>query len=132
MKACGEWFDVVKVDDKTEDYRLTGARDRKHFQAVNIRWTPKKLGYIAELLLLDPFVLHRLLYYTQDSWMHYYGENPYSDQYDAEFRRRVSFVVLFWITLVARRQVKNPQRGCVLPATKTVSSRLESSAARPF
>jgi cyclopropane fatty-acyl-phospholipid synthase-like methyltransferase len=110
MKVCSPWFDVVKVEDRTEDYRLTGVRDRRHFQAVDIRWTPRKIGYLAALLLLDPFVLHRLLYYTQDSWMHFYGENPYSETYDADYRRRVSFVVLLWITLAARPRATASER----------------------
>jgi hypothetical protein len=89
----------LKVEDKTEDYRLTGVKDRKHFQAIRFRITPKKLGYLAMLLVLDPFVIHRLLYYTQDSWMAFYGENAYSPQYDLEYRQKVSFVSLLWITL---------------------------------
>ncbi|MGD9853409.1 MAG: cyclopropane-fatty-acyl-phospholipid synthase family protein [Planctomycetaceae bacterium] len=101
MKLCRPWFDVVKLEDRTEDYRLTGVKDRRHFQAVNIRFTPRKLAYIGKLLLLDPFVVHRLLYYSQDSWMHFYGENAYSEEYDAEYRRQASWVLLYWITLQA-------------------------------
>lgn len=103
MKACLPWFDVVRVSDRTEDYRLTGVRDRKHFQAVNVRLTPKKAAYTALLLLLDPFVLHRLAYYRMDSWMFFYGDAPYSDVYDADFRRQVSYVLLYWITLERKR-----------------------------
>lgn len=103
MKVCSPWFDVVNVEDRTEDYRLTGVRDRQHFQTVKVTMTPRKLTYIATLLLLDPFVIHRLLYYSQDSWMHFYGHDPYSEIYDAAYRRDVSFVVLFWITLQARK-----------------------------
>jgi cyclopropane fatty-acyl-phospholipid synthase-like methyltransferase len=99
MQVCHPWFNVVNVDDRTEDYRLTGVRDRKHFQAVKVRLTPKKLAYATLLLLLDPFVIHRLLYYTQDSWMFFYGDDPYRASYDADFRRRVSYVLLYWITL---------------------------------
>lgn len=102
LKLCRPWFDVVKVDDKTEDYRLTGVRDRKHFQAVKIRLTPRKLLRATILLFLDPFVIHRLLYYGQDSWMFFYGDDPYSDRYDAEFRKKASFVLLYWITLEAK------------------------------
>ena len=93
------WFDVVKLVDKTEDYRLTGVKDRKHFQAVKIRLTPRKLAYVRALLLLDPFVIHRLLYYKQDSWMFFYGDNAYSHEYDADYRKSVSRVLLYWITL---------------------------------
>ena len=92
MKMCTPWFDVLKVEDKTEDYRLTGVKDRKHFQAIQVHFTPKKVAYLAALLLLDPFVIHRLLYYTQDSWMAFYGDNAYSPQYDLEYRQKVSFV----------------------------------------
>ncbi len=99
LKLCAPWFDVVKLEDKTEDYRLTGVRDRQHFQAVKFKLTPRKVAYIASLALLDPFVLHRLLYYKQDSWMWFYGDDPYSDRYDADYRRRVSWVLLYWITL---------------------------------
>lgn len=102
MKVCGPWFDIVDLEDRTEDYRLTGVKDRQHFQAIDIRLSPRKLGYTILLLLLDPFVIHRLLYYTQDSWMHFYGENAYSEEYNPEYRRTVSWVVLYWITLVAR------------------------------
>jgi hypothetical protein len=31
--------------------------------------------------------------------MEFYGDDPYSERYDADFRRRVSWVTLFWITL---------------------------------
>jgi cyclopropane fatty-acyl-phospholipid synthase-like methyltransferase len=99
MRECAPWFDVVQVDDKTEDYRLTGVKDRKHFQAVRVKVTPKKVGYVALMFFLDPYVLHRLIYYTQDSWMFLYGENAYSLEYDAEYRKRVTYVLLFWITL---------------------------------
>ena len=99
LRVCQPWFDVVKVEDKTEDYRLTGVKDRRHFQAVKIHWTLRKIAYVACLALLDPFVLHRLLYYGQDSWMFFYGENAYSLDYDPDFRRSVTRVVLYWITL---------------------------------
>ena len=99
LAECRPWFDVVSVDDRTEDYRLTGVRDRSHFQAVSVRPTPKKAAYLASLLFLDPHVLHRLLYYACDSWMYFYGEDAYSPTYDAAFRKRASFVLLYWITL---------------------------------
>lgn len=99
LKLCKPWFEVLNVADKTEDYRLTGVRDRKHFQAVDIQLTPKKVAYAICLSFLDPFVLHRLLYYGQDSWMSFYGENAYSEEYDADYRRSVSYVTLYWITL---------------------------------
>lgn len=99
LKVCKPWFEVLNVADKTEDYRLTGVKDRKHFQAVNIQLTPKKVAYAICLSFLDPFVLHRLLYYGQDSWMSFYGENAYSEEYDADYRRSVSYVALYWITL---------------------------------
>ncbi len=99
LKLCKPWFEVLNVADKTEDYRLTGVRDRKHFQAVDIQLTPKKIGYAICLSFLDPFVLHRLLYYGQDSWMSFYGANAYSEEYDADYRRSVSYVALYWITL---------------------------------
>jgi len=99
LKVCKPWFEVLNVADKTEDYRLTGVRDRKHFQAVDIQLTPKKVAYAICLSFLDPFVLHRLLYYGQDSWMSFYGENVYSEEYDADYRRSVSYVTLYWITL---------------------------------
>jgi cyclopropane fatty-acyl-phospholipid synthase-like methyltransferase len=107
LKLCKPWFEVLNVADKTEDYRLTGVRDRKHFQAVDIQLTPKKVAYAICLLFLDPFVLHRLLYYGQDSWMSFYGENAYSEEYDADYRRSVSYVALYWITL---RLKSNPLR----------------------
>lgn len=99
LKLCKPWFEVLNVADKTEDYRLTGVRDRKHFQAVDIQLTPKKVAYAICLSFLDPFVLHRLLYYGQDSWMSFYGENAYSEEYDSDYRRSVSYVTLYWITL---------------------------------
>ena len=99
LKLCGPWFDVLNLADKTEDYRLTGVRDKKHFQAVNIRLTPKKVAYAGILLFLDPFVIHRLLYYRQDSWMFFYGDNANRNEYDADYRKRVSYVLLYWITL---------------------------------
>jgi len=99
LHLCTPWFDVVGVEDKTEDYRLTGVKDRKHFQAVKITFTAKKVAYVACLLFLDPFVIHRILYYWQDSWMFFYGDNANSEEYDAEYRKKVSFVLLYWITL---------------------------------
>lgn len=99
LAQCRRWFSVESVEDRTEDYRLTGVRDRRHFQAVSFRLTPRKVAYMALLLLLDPHVVHRLLYYACDSWMFFYGEDAYSPDYDAEHRRRVSRVLLYWITL---------------------------------
>lgn len=104
MVQCRPWFDVVNLDDKTEDYRLTGVRDRQHFQAIRVRLSPKKIAYTAMMFLLDPFMIHRLIYYYLDSWMFLYGENPYSTKYDAEYRKTVSHVVLYWITLQRRAQ----------------------------
>ena len=102
MKHCASWFDVESVEDKTEDYRLTGVRDRKHFQAVRIAWTPRKVGYVLAVSLLDPFVAHRLVYYLHDSWMWFYGDEPYDDRYDLEKRLQSTFVRLLWITLRKR------------------------------
>lgn len=99
LAQCRRWFSVESVEDRTEDYRLTGVRDRRHFQAVSFRLTPRKVAYMALLCLLDPFVVHRLLYYACDSWMFFYGEDAYSPEYDAEYRRKVSRVLLYWITL---------------------------------
>lgn len=99
LAQCRRWFSVQGVEDKTEDYRLTGVLDRRHFQAVSFRVTPRKAAYAALLLLLDPHVIHRLLYYACDSWMFFYGEDPYSPLYDPERRKRVSWVLLYWITL---------------------------------
>lgn len=99
LRCCPPWFDVLDVEDKTEDYRLTGVRDRNHFQAVRISVTPKKVAYVLCLLFLDPFVIHRILYYWQDSWMFFYGDDPYSEVYDAAYRKQVSYVLLYWITL---------------------------------
>lgn len=115
MKMCRPWFDVLNLEDRTEDYRLTGVRDRQHFQAIRIRLTPRKLAYIGTLLLLDPFVIHRLVYYTQDSWMHFYGENAYSEEYNADYRRQVSWVLLYWITLQARRDASLPAQRQAIP-----------------
>lgn len=99
LAECRPWFSVVSVDDKTEDYRLTGVRDRRHFQAVSFKLTPRKVAYAALLLFLDPHVIHRILYYACDSWMFFYGDDAYSKAYDPEYRKRVSFVLLYWITL---------------------------------
>lgn len=99
LAACRRWFSVTSVEDKTEDYRLTGVRDRRHFQAVSFKLTPRKIAYAALLLLLDPHVLHRALYYAFDSWMYFYGENAYSLDYDPGYRKSVSYVLLYWITL---------------------------------
>lgn len=126
MLECRPWFDVIKVEDKTEDYRLTGVRDRQHFQAVRIRVTQKKVLYIVLMLLLDPFVVHRLLYYRQDSWMFLYGDNPYSDQYDSEYRKQVSWVLLLWITL----QLK-PQVFVGSTVSQSMSEGSKNEAARP-
>ena len=104
LKLCLPWFNVLSLVDKTEDYRLTGVKDRKHFQAVKIRLTAKKAAYAALLLFLDPFVIHRILYYSQDSWMFFYGDNAYSPEYDADYRKSVSRVLLYWVTLERKPQ----------------------------
>jgi cyclopropane fatty-acyl-phospholipid synthase-like methyltransferase len=111
MAVCRPWFQVVHLADKTEDYRLTGVKDRKHFQAVNIRLTPRKIAYVVYLFFLDPFVLHRLLYYGRDSWMFFYGDNAYSPGYDAEYRKSVSYVLLYWITLEKKPDAKAEREG---------------------
>ncbi len=102
LVQCKPWFDVVNLDDKTEDYRLTGVHDRMHFQAISVKLTPKKAAYTSLMFLLDPFMLHRLIYYQLDSWMFLYGANAYSTKYDAEYRKTVSHVILYWITLQRR------------------------------
>ena len=33
LVLCKPWFDVVNVDDKTEDYRLTGVHDQQRFSS---------------------------------------------------------------------------------------------------
>lgn len=99
LALCRTRFNVLSVADKTEDYRLTGVQDRGHFQAVSIRFTPRKAAYAALLLFLDPFVIHRFLYYACDSWMFYYGDDAYGRNYDPDYRKRVSYVLLYWITL---------------------------------
>ena len=104
LQLCRPWFDILNLADKTEDYRLTGVRDRKHFQAIKVKLTPKKAAYACLLLLLDPFVIHRLLYYGRDSWMFFYGDNAYSNDYDADYRKSVSYVLLYWITLELKPQ----------------------------
>jgi cyclopropane fatty-acyl-phospholipid synthase-like methyltransferase len=104
LKLCKPWFNVSSVVDKTEDYRLTGVKDRKHFQAVKINLSAKKVAYVALLLLLDPFVIHRLMYYSQDSWMFFYGENADSLEYDLAYRKSVSRVLLYWATLERKPQ----------------------------
>lgn len=120
LKLCQPWFDIANLEDKTEDYRLTGVVDRKHFQAVKINWTPKKIGYVCLLCLLDPFVIHRLLYYGQDSWMFFYGENAYSEDYDLEYRSKVSYVRLYWITLALKpATAENVRRSSAPPATQS-------------
>ncbi|MBI5245672.1 MAG: class I SAM-dependent methyltransferase [Elusimicrobia bacterium] len=103
LAACRPWFDVLDIEDRTEDYRLTGVVDRSHFQAVSVRPTPRKAAYAAALMLLDPHVLHRLMYYACDSWMFFYGDDPYSPEYDPERRRKTSYVLLYWITLELKR-----------------------------
>ena len=78
---------------------------RKHFQAVKIKLTPRKAAYSGFLLFLDPFVIHRLVYYGRDSWMFYYGDNAYSQNYDAEHRKKVSFVLLYADTMALNAAV---------------------------
>lgn len=126
VAACLRWFDVASVEDKTEDYRLTGVLDRRHFQAVSFRLTPRKLAYAALLLLLDPHVLHRVLYYLCDSWMFFYGEDPYSPVYDAERRRAVSYVLLYWITI----ELKSAPAGATRPGPGARSSAVPLQADR--
>jgi hypothetical protein len=71
---------------------------------VKIKVTAKKVTYAILLLFLDPFVIHRLLYYGQDSWMFFYGKNAYSPEYDVAYRKSVSRVLLYWITLERKPQ----------------------------
>lgn len=92
-------FKNIDLLDKTEDYRLTGVKDRKHFQAVSINWNVSKLMALLKLFFLDPFLFHRFLYYKMDSWMFFYGKNAYSEKYDLDYRKQVSFVSLYWATL---------------------------------
>jgi cyclopropane fatty-acyl-phospholipid synthase-like methyltransferase len=124
LKVCQPWFNVLTIDDKTEDYRLTGVMDRKHFQAVKIKLTAKKVAYAIVLLFLDPFVIHRLLYYGQDSWMFLYGENAYSPEYDVAYRKNVSRVLLYWITLERKPRhagIAEPAKESLNPATSADS-----------
>jgi len=42
--------------------------------------------------------------------MWFYGDDPYSERYDAEYRRGVSWVVLYWITLCRKQSAWPPQQ----------------------
>lgn len=100
--ACRPWFNVVHIEDRTEDYRLSGVMDPLNFQAIRYRWSFRQVAYVSMLFFFDPYVLHRLLFYFNDTWMKLYGNNPYDPSYDLDERLKSTWVRLLWIGMERR------------------------------
>jgi len=97
-EKCG--FTEVERREKTEDYRLTGALNAATWQrakGLNMEW--EHLLNILLYSFIDPYFIFRILTRNVDYWMMCYGERSYAKEYDSEYRRKVSYVTLWWILL---------------------------------
>ncbi len=92
-----KYFDVIRQEDKTEDYRITGVLDPDHFQSPKIRWTPQKALMLPVVFLINPHFVHSWLDLKLDAWMRLFGDDYMSTQYDPQKRAGTTTVVLWWI-----------------------------------
>lgn len=102
VKYAEKHFNLLEAHDLTEDYRLTGVLDKDHFQAPLMKITFNKIMRAFLLFLLDPHHLHKWIDIKYDAWMNFYGENAYSIEYNPEFRRNTSYMILYWHLLELR------------------------------
>jgi len=95
-------FKLVRIDDVTEDYRMTAVKSTGHFQSPEYVWTAKKFGRMFLKALYDPYFLYPILEWRWDAWMRMYGPNYTSPTYDPEYRRTVSDQICYWMTFVLK------------------------------
>eukprot|EP01084_Bolivina_argentea_P025478 47380_1 len=62
-------FDVTWRKDVTTDYYMTSILNATHFGRHRFTLTLERLGVLAVVSLLDPYWVHRILWFTQESWM---------------------------------------------------------------
>lgn len=91
-------FNLKRIDDVTEDYRMTAVKSPLHFQSPDIVWTWSKVGRLLPMALQDPYLIYKLLDVRWDMWMRMYGENYTSPIYDPAYRKRVSYQLCYWMT----------------------------------
>merc|ERR550532_118100 len=91
-------FELTRIDDVTEDYRLTGVLNPKHFQSPVWEWDSKRFRKLLYKLAIDPFTTYTLLGRRWDLWMRLFGKNYTSPEYDAEFRWKNSWQICYWMT----------------------------------
>merc|ERR1719471_2277912 len=97
-------FNLKRIDDVTEDYRMTAVKSPSHFQSPKIigatpnRWPLWKRLRVLVLALQHPHWLHNILEWRYDLWMVFYGENYTSPLFDAAYRKKVSWQLCYWFT----------------------------------
>jgi len=68
-KHSPPYFQVLERHDRTDDYRITSLKDPLHFGDFSIRWTPGRVLRAIQLVLVDPYALHKWGYHLLGVWM---------------------------------------------------------------
>ena len=64
----------VHNSDQTEDYRWMSIINPDHFGNFKIKeWTPKRIFHALNMVLTDPFAVHKWLYHVMGVWMWHLG-----------------------------------------------------------
>jgi len=100
-KYATRHFRLLKIEDVTEDYRLTAVKSPHHFQSPDLQYTSAKVWRLAGMFFQDPFFLHKVLEWRWDMWMKLYGSDYTSKNYDREYRKQESAQLCYWMTFEA-------------------------------
>jgi len=71
-------FRIDEINDTTADYHYSAIADPDFFGCFTVKWhesTLNKLAWIVRGLLLDPFLAHKWLYYSCDTWQWQFGSS---------------------------------------------------------
>jgi cyclopropane fatty-acyl-phospholipid synthase-like methyltransferase len=71
-------FDIDDIKDTTADYHFSAIADADYFGCFKIKWhedTANKLGWVWRSVALDPFWVHKWLYYCCDTWQWQFGSS---------------------------------------------------------
>jgi cyclopropane fatty-acyl-phospholipid synthase-like methyltransferase len=92
-------FNVKKMEDVTEDYRMTAIKAPRHFQSPVFSYNDAtKLKRLFVKFLQDPYLIYQVLEFRWDCWMRMYGEKYTLASWDPEYRKTVSYQVCYWMT----------------------------------
>ena len=69
-------FKIDQIKDTTTDYAYTPIIAKDHFGCWKVKWhqdTLDKCLYLLKGFLTDPFLMHRWIYYNNDTWQWQFG-----------------------------------------------------------